>query len=503
MRLIEHTPKKWADFVRSRSPIAESVVPVDCIGRRNWSAMRNAEILGFAQWFVYDNSVGNRTGLQSADSGLYSVLIKRKLIGGVDFKGGQRSWKENSDEELVSLTQSFVDENAVEGRKGLERADGRLYSVLVRRKLLDKVKFKADERAWSKYSDDELVEYAQRFIEENEIKSRSGLQSADNGLYRTLHRRKLIDWVEFKADERAWHRHSDDGLVEYAQKFVDENGIESRKGLQRAEGGLYWTLIRRELIDKVDFKGDERAWRRYSDDELVEYAQRFVEEGIESRKGLERADGRLYSVLVRRKLLDKVKFKADERAWSKYSDDELVEYAQRFVDGKEIRSRSGLDRADGGLYSALRKRKLVNEIEFEADERAWSRYSDDELVDYAQRFVEENEIASRKGLAKIGGGLYQAMRGRKLIDKVTFKADERAWRFYSDDELVEYAQRYIKESGIQNRKGLERADIGLYSTLIQRKLIGRVFSSVEQNRDSLGIEEISDAMDEFGGEECD
>jgi uncharacterized protein YihD (DUF1040 family) len=448
MRLIEHTPKKWADFVRSRSPIAESVVPVDCIGRRNWSAMRNAEILGFAQWFVYDNSVGNRTGLQSADSGLYSVLIKRKLIGGVDFKGGQRSWKENSDEELVSLTQSFVDENAVEGRKGLERADGRLYSVLVRRKLLDKVKFKADERAWSKYSDDELVEYAQRFIEENEIKSRSGLQSADNGLYRTLHRRKLIDWVEFKADERAWHRHSDDGLVEYAQKFVDENGIESRKGLQRAEGGLYWTLIRRELIDKVDFKGDERAWRRHSDDELVEYAQRFV-------------------------------------------------------DGKEIRSRSGLDRADGGLYSALRKRKLVNEIEFEADERAWSRYSDDELVDYAQRFVEENEIASRKGLAKIGGGLYQAMRGRKLIDKVTFKADERAWRFYSDDELVEYAQRYIKESGIQNRKGLERADIGLYSTLIQRKLIGRVFSSVEQNRDSLGIEEISDAMDEFGGEECD
>jgi hypothetical protein len=92
------------------------------------------------------------------------------------------------------------------------------------------------------------------------------------------------------------------------------------------------------------------------------------------------------------------------------------------------------------------------------------------------------------------------LRKRGLLDRVDFKGGIRSWKQYSDDELVEYAQKFIEENGIKSRKGLKRADGGLSFTLNRRNLIDKVFAIREQNEVAQGIQEISEAMGEFGGE---
>ena len=392
-RFIEHTPKKWAEFVRTRSPITESIVPL--------------------------NSKGN--GIR---------------------------WISMSDEWLIKYAQHIVKAHGIENRKGVLNVDSRLYGILGRRKLIDRIKFKADERKWSRYSDDELVDYAQKFVDGKEIKDSTRFVRADGGLYTALVSRKLIGRVEFEGGLRSWSGYSDAELVEFAQGFVDVNEIRDRKRLQAADGGLCTVLRKRNLLDEIKFPDDERSWRLYSDDGLVEYTQTYLRENnVESRKGLLKKNRRLYSALIRRKLIGRVKFKADERLWSRYLDEELVAYAQRFVDKNSIVFGSELRKLDNGLYGALIR--------------------------------------------------------RNLIGKVRFGGDERAWRKYSDDELVEYSKKYIQEQKIRGRRALQKKDSGLYGALINRGLVDRAFSSLEQNQDVQGIQELAEAMHDFGGEECD
>jgi hypothetical protein len=203
MRLIEHTPKKWKKFVKSRSPISESLVPLDSKGtRKNWSVMSDRWLLSYAQWFVDENNIKNKKRLENADSGLHSALYKRKdpdgvrLLDKIEFKSIRRDWRYYSDEELVDYAQNYVDENNIKNKKGLENADRGLHSALSKRKdpdgvrLLDKIEFKSIRRDWSKYSNDELVEYAQKNVDENNITTKSGLLNTDSRLYQALYRRK-------------------------------------------------------------------------------------------------------------------------------------------------------------------------------------------------------------------------------------------------------------------------------------------------------------------------
>jgi hypothetical protein len=182
-----------------RDPLTD-LLPQDNKGATDWLAFDNAHIIAFAQKFVEEKGITNRKGLRAADPKVYFALLNRRLVGKVipeSLHSGRRDWSSISDEELITLAQKFVEENGIRNRYGLEKADSGLNWVLRKRGLIGKIGFELEKRDWTSLSDDQLVSHAQKFVEEKEIGKRSGLEKADLGLYIALLRRKppLIDAV--------------------------------------------------------------------------------------------------------------------------------------------------------------------------------------------------------------------------------------------------------------------------------------------------------------------
>jgi hypothetical protein len=55
---------------------------------------------------------------------------------------------------------------------------------------------------WSKITDGQIVEYAKKVMEEKEITGRKELQKTDSGLYSVLKRRRLIDRTFAQLDQQ-------------------------------------------------------------------------------------------------------------------------------------------------------------------------------------------------------------------------------------------------------------------------------------------------------------
>jgi hypothetical protein len=297
---------------------------------------------------------------------------------------------------------------------------------------------------------------------------------------------------------------SDKELVVFAKKVVEEKGIRSRYGLVKEDRGLYQALWKRKLLDKIELEDKRRKvrnWNSLSDDELVVFAKKIVEEKeIKSRSELKARDNWPYLALLKRKLLDRIEFEEGNRDWELLSDKELVIYAKKFVEERGIRNRRGLQKEDSGLYCVLLKRKLLDRIRFEYKRRKvrnWNSLSDDELVVFAKKIVDEKEIRNRRGLQKEDSGLNQVLRKRKLLDKIEFEESNRDWRSKCDEELVVFAKEFVARRGIRNRYGLEKEDRRLYQTLLKRKLLDAVFSEIEKFKEIEAVREVVEALREF------
>ncbi|MBU0533062.1 hypothetical protein KKB44_06235 [Candidatus Micrarchaeota archaeon] len=304
------------------------------------------------------------------------------------------------------------------------------------------------------------------------------------------------------ANRRSWSVMRDHELVKFARKFMEEEGINGRHELEKADKGVYGILWKRKLLGEIGFENNQRDWNSMNDEEIVEYTEEFMREGIREREELRKADEGLYAALFRRKLLDKVGFeeKREERGWTSMSDEEIVGYAKKFMEENGISRRGKLQKADGGLYRILRKRRLLDEIRFEERRRDWKAMSDEKLIGYAKGFIEKEEIGGTRELMNADKGLYSVLRRRKLLDKVGFetkKREMRNWKAMTDDEIIKYARKTMEEEGISGREELRKVDSGLCSVLRRRKLLDRVFSSIDQSRRREAILQVVEAMEEF------
>ena len=312
-----------------------------------------------------------------------------------------------------------------------------------------------------------------------------------------------------KNGHRDWTSLSDDKLVACAKKFMKEKGISGKRELRKADQGLYTVLWRRKLLDNVGLEEKHRDWVSMDDKELVSYTKKFMKErGIDWKEELRKADYGCYMALHRRKLLDKVGFEGKKQRprgfFSKMSDDEVVAFAKKVMKEKGMRRRGGLQKVDGRLYTALRLRKLMDRVGFEDKLRDWVSMSNDEIVSHAKRVMKEKGISGRTELARAYSGLYKALGRKKLLDRVGFekkKRKERPWNRMSDEELVDHAKIVIKEKGISGRHELEKADNGLYGALRRRKLLDRVFRTIEWRKQRQADDEVIRALEEFGGAE--
>jgi len=339
MRKLQKPPVKEVKTSK-KEPLAEGLqtIPIDSAGRRIWRKMSDEEVVGFAQKFMEENGITGKNELQKADSGLHGILKRRGLLGKIKFEEKQKSWKEISDEKVVELAKKIMGERGISSKMELKKADSGLYSVLKRRELLDEVGLEGKQKSWKEMGDTEIVEFVRKVMREKKIDTRGKLQKADGGLYTTLRRRELLDRIRFEEKQRSWEDMSDEEVIEVVRKVMREKKITSKRELKEADRGLYSVLRKRGLLEEVGFeerRRKQRSWKKMSDDEIVEFAKRAMEEKeIGSRKELENTDGGLYNVLWRRGLLDSV-FANIEKQRTDQARDAVIDALTKFADSEK------------------------------------------------------------------------------------------------------------------------------------------------------------------------
>jgi len=251
-----------------------------------------------------------------------------------------------------------------------------------------------------------------------------------------------------------------------------------------------------------------RLWRKMTDEQIVEYAAKWKKKkGITEREELRKTDNGLYHILCKRGLLDEIGFEKkqrEKRSWANMSDEEIVNYARKVIEENRISLKGELRDVDSGLYVALRKRGLLDEVGFEEKEvgkRLWKKMSDEEVVGYAKKVMEEYAIARKGELQALDHALYEVLRQRGLLDEVGFVGKKqrktRLWRKMSDDEIIEFARRFMKQNEISKRKDLYGADDGLYTVLRKRSLLDRAFAHLDQQKDDQARDAVIDALEAF------
>jgi hypothetical protein len=251
-----------------------------------------------------------------------------------------------------------------------------------------------------------------------------------------------------------------------------------------------------------------REWSRMGKETLVAHAKEFIaEKGISGRKELKKADKGLYDVLRKMELLDDVGLEEKNRDWAGMGMGKLVAHAKEFIAEKRINGRWELQKADPGLYEALRGRKLLDEVGLEylrREMRDWAVMGKEELVAHAKKFIGEKEISGRAELAKADLGLYQALLKRKLLDEVGLeylRREMRDWAVMGKEELVAFAKGFISEREVRWREELKKADLGLYQALRRRKLLDEVFSDAESSKHADAVNGVIGALESFGDDE--
>ncbi|MBU0526840.1 hypothetical protein KKE92_00005, partial [Candidatus Micrarchaeota archaeon] len=84
--------------------------------------------------------------------------------------------------------------------------------------------------------------------------------------------------------------------------------------------------------------------------------------------------------------------------------------------------------------AVLRKKKTLAEglqIAVPTDSagrRMWSRMSDEEVVEYARKVMRENKINTRGELQKADSGLHGILKRRGLLGKIKFEEKQKSWK---------------------------------------------------------------------------
>ena len=300
-------------------PMAEGPVKKERRPHGFLTKMKDAGLLEYASNFLNDNRICGRKELANSDSGLYDALRERKLLEKTGLVKKRHDWASMSNEMLIEYSKEFIKAKGIGGRKELEKVNLRLYQILLKRKLLGKIGLGKKLRNWKSMNDEKLFECAKELLNGMGIRGRAELAKADNGLYKILRKRRLLEKVGIERkthEERDWDSMGDEKLIAHAEEFMKEQGIFGRDELKKEDPGLYEILRQRSLLGKVGFKTEmfeKRDWKSMDNAKLVEHTHRFVrEKGITGRNKLRKADSGLYTVLWDRHLLAHVFFKIEK-----------------------------------------------------------------------------------------------------------------------------------------------------------------------------------------------
>ncbi len=186
---------------------------------RKWGT--DEEILSEARKLLAEGEIRKPSQLRKKDPRLYSALSGRGLIKAAGFPEMRKSkpwgvFKKMSDEEIIAHADRVLSENKLTNAKGLRDFDSGLYTTLSSRRLLGRVSFTKRKRNWG--GEGELIAKAKAFIDENGIRNPSDLIRANKMLYSALTRRGLHGKIEYPQKTRKWG--PDEEVLANANSFI-------------------------------------------------------------------------------------------------------------------------------------------------------------------------------------------------------------------------------------------------------------------------------------------
>lgn len=294
-----------------------SKIPLNGAGRVAWERMSVRQIIAYARAYRAEYGLTGSSELSKGphrNTGMYRQLRERGLLNEVFgrpeeraeklnnkkyvlplCRNGQVNWKKMNDNEVVDYAIDYRAEYKIKSRTGMKR-NRALLAQLHARKLMDRVfpqktrvivfgdktfnlPLSGDRICWSKIDDPTLEAYAKAHCQAKNISNVAGLAKhtkTDDGLYRTLHRRKLMhkifdlsaEQVEMikgqkfvlkldSAQRVDWSNMPPETLTNYGIAYCDQHGIAYPAALQKKNASLYSALARRKLLDKVFPSGNK------------------------------------------------------------------------------------------------------------------------------------------------------------------------------------------------------------------------------------------------------
>jgi len=228
---------------------------------------------------------------------------------------------------------------------------------------------------------------------------------------------------------------SDEELISYAKKLIKEKKVKIRSELENVDGGLYSVLCKRRLMGRIDLALKTRygLFRNMNDADLMTYVKDVIQNnGIKTRKELEKLDGSIYRIVRERGLLDRIGLEMCVRGngfFGEMSDEQLVEYARGVIRANKAKTITELYGADRSLYNVLVKRGLIEKLGLEPGKRPngfFKNMNDDGLIDYAKAFCLRRQIANATELKGADSGLHDALTRRNLLDRVFAELEQKA-----------------------------------------------------------------------------
>ncbi|KZX57966.1 hypothetical protein A3709_20355 [Halioglobus sp. HI00S01] len=382
---------------------------------------------------VDEQGITSRKQLQREHSGAYQTALKRYP----DLLD-ELLPKKNVAIWTEGAIRALVDEQGVTSRGQLQRENPSAYQTALKRypDLLDEL-LPAKVRTPSKWTEETI----RALVDEQGITSRKQLQREHPGAYKAAIQR-YPDLLDDLLRRSKW---TEDTI----RAVVDEQGITSRKQLDREHPGAYGAALKRYpgLLDDL-FPETTLSPNKWTEDTIRAL---FDEQGITSRGQLQREHSGAYAAALKRypDLLDEF-LPGKIRTPYKWTEETI----RALVDEQDITSRGQLDREHPGAYAAacLRYPDLLDDL------LRRSKWTEDTI----RAVVDEQGITSRTQLQRANPGAYAAARSRysDLLDELLPKKNAAIWTEGDIRALVD-------EHGITSRGQLYRVNPRAHQAAIE------------------------------------
>ena len=212
-----------------------------------------------------------------------------------------------------------------------------------------------------KYSNEELLE----LIKQKEI-SRKELHDVYRKQYKELQKSnpEIEDYLKWVAP--IGHPELFES-AEVFQKFIDDNCFENEAQLQKKHPGIYkqYRLNRGGFKDKIVWKKPKFEWKQMTVDEL----QKFVDDNeVLNKYDLSKRFPKLaeHSRAGGWGILDSIKFPV-ETTYGRWDDYNSVDDFQKFIDENNITSKKNFNTRFRGLWQRARNRDFLKDLKFCGD----------------------------------------------------------------------------------------------------------------------------------------